>query len=271
MGKNKPSYLIVRHWSFYEKLTEYTSDPRFVEARKMFNTRKYSTGDLDVPYRVMHHWELMEMLPDGMKTAGWRKFTFIELVWIRAIVIMREFGMALEKIKTAKECVMRWNEKNQDYAGFELQAALALWSDIDTYLVIAEDGTADIGSINELAIMHNLDKSILHSTILIPFRLLLKEFEASSKNLPEKLTTEERELLFDIRGGKNSELRITVDQTGEIGQIESMRTFTEADFEKNREINQEIKNEKMYGKVETQYENGDRRSVKVVKRKRFDK
>jgi DNA-binding transcriptional MerR regulator len=73
--------------------------PRFYESFMNLSV----TG---VSPRVYFHWKkegLIDNLGYSKSGKGWVKINLIEYVWIKIIVIMREFGIPLEQIKETKE------------------------------------------------------------------------------------------------------------------------------------------------------------------------
>ena len=95
----------------------------------------------------------------------------------------------------------------------------------------------------------------------------LKLNPESAKNRLE-LSENEFELFEEIRNEANTEIRAEL-RGGKIREIETSRTTT--NIPRNKEIDSQIEKSEMYGRIITQYEKGKKRSVQIVKRKRFDK
>ena len=81
------------------------------------------------------------------------------------------------------------------------------------------------------------------------------------------LSDKEVELLSSIRMGNNNEVKAKIDDQGEITEIESTETTTSPLAP--HKIKNRAEQEKMYGRVVTQYENGVPKWVQVTKRKRL--
>ena len=73
------------------------------------NHKQYSLSEPSVTPRVLHHWYQTGIISDRRTDGkGWSKFSFTELVWIKLIIRLREFGLGLDKIKIAKGDVSKY-------------------------------------------------------------------------------------------------------------------------------------------------------------------
>jgi DNA-binding transcriptional MerR regulator len=80
-----------------------------MDVKKGLNQRQYSLSEPSVTPRVLHHWYQTGIISDRRSDGkGWSKFSFTELVWIKLIIRLREFGLSLYKIKIAKEDVSKY-------------------------------------------------------------------------------------------------------------------------------------------------------------------
>ncbi len=66
--------------------------------------RNFSVKDLKVPYRKINHWDEKGLLLNTKREDGqWRKFNFIDCIWIRILSELRQFGVSFPRIITLKE------------------------------------------------------------------------------------------------------------------------------------------------------------------------
>lgn len=249
---------------------DYHFSDKFETIRSIVRKRKFTVGSTEINYRVINHWDQNGILPEGLKSEGgeWRKFSFIELVWVEAVKKLREFGFSLDKIARVNEGVMRWNKENQTYSDFEYFVIKGWFSSMDPYILVLVDGEADIGSLESIQSSQlNAPKSML----LISVKSLLKDM--GKKVQPAKilldLTEEEIELLSKIRLENNIEVKARIADNRAITEIES--SHIEMNPESLYEINKEIRDEGAYGSITTQFENGYRKSVKITKKRQFKK
>jgi len=96
--------------------------------KKGLNQRQYSLSEPSVTARVLHHWYQTGIISDRRTDGkGWSKFSFTELVWIKLIIRLREFGLSLDKIKIAKG----------DVSKYAAQDAGSIFPLLDFYLLYA--------------------------------------------------------------------------------------------------------------------------------------
>jgi hypothetical protein len=80
-----------------------------LEFKTKLNHKQYSLSEPSVTPRVLHHWHQTGVITDRRaKGKGWSKFSFTELVWIKLIIRLREFGLSLDKIKIGKEDLSKY-------------------------------------------------------------------------------------------------------------------------------------------------------------------
>lgn len=89
-------------------------------------------------YRVIRSWEEFGILDNNRKNPGaWRKFSHVELVWLRIIKILRTYGVELEKILRVKKYIFENEKYMLDYR---------IWQSMnfgyDSRLIVLPDGSA---------------------------------------------------------------------------------------------------------------------------------
>ncbi len=86
--------------------TPYIGERRYEKVLELCNgllQRLFVGTDTGVAYRVINHWENVGLLDDGREDGQrWRRFTFVEFVWVRMIDEMRKVGLPVEIIKLVK-------------------------------------------------------------------------------------------------------------------------------------------------------------------------
>ncbi len=66
--------------------------------------RRWSVSDVGVPSRWISHWDRAGILMDVEREGtGWRKFSFIDYVWLKIVCELRAFGLALPAIRCVKD------------------------------------------------------------------------------------------------------------------------------------------------------------------------
>src|SRR6185295_14234079 len=69
--------------------------------------KRFSISDAQVSHRLITYWEAKGILPDTNEKGKWRTFDFVEYVWLKIIVKLREFNVGLDSIKKVKEVLLR--------------------------------------------------------------------------------------------------------------------------------------------------------------------
>lgn len=259
---------IPRGDAFDLDFADYQFDDKFQKVRELMDNRRFTVGETDVVYRVINHWDQSGLLPDGVKgDGGWRKFTLPEMVWLKAMVRMRDFGLPLYKIAQARKGAMWWSKEHEEYPYFEYYVAKAWFSGSDPYILVTSDGEAEVATMAEI----EAAKLFLDSfdVLLISLKAILKGMGVNTAGVKTlfALSDKEVELLSSIRMGNNNEVKTKIDNQGEITEIESTETTTSPLAP--HKIKNQAEQEKMYGKVVTQYENGVPKSVQVTTRKKL--
>jgi DNA-binding transcriptional MerR regulator len=244
--------------------------------RKVLNEKKYLTGDIGVSYRLLSYWAENDILPEGVEVDGWKKFNLVELVWIRAVGRMREFGLSLDDIAEVKYWVMQWDEKEQRYPWFEFYIALAALSPFDPYIIIlpifcfAELGTTE--DIEKVKMGWDFSPNISKSMLLVSFKEILNELdiEVKSARLLFPLVGLDREIhntiSFNLEGYK--ELTIRLKRGGGVSEIIKSKTYSDAgDIEELK--SKKLKEDDFFADVVQRYSNGKVQSVEVRERKKI--
>lgn len=253
-------------------LADYLIDEKFVGIRRIVRERRIGTvGEIDISYRVFSHWDKNGLLPEGMRSSdlGWRKFNFIERVWLEVIKRLRDFGLSLDKIAKVRESIMLWHKEDDAYPEFEYFVLAAKYNPSDSYVVVFADGNAGIGVARDIEL--SKETWDFRDSLLISLKGVLRDIGLNARSAKplHDLTDEETELLAQIRLDGNDELKIKTHKDGKIKEIESTSITTEP--VKNYEAHKRAKERRLYGRVVTQYEDGKPKSTHVTSRKRFDK
>jgi DNA-binding transcriptional MerR regulator len=68
------------------------------------NSPIFRVGDTGVSSKNLLHWKNSGLLLEERSTeTGWTRFSFIQYVWLRVVIQLREFGIPIETIKTLKK------------------------------------------------------------------------------------------------------------------------------------------------------------------------
>jgi len=263
------SLILADKSEFIDQYIEsYCSNSQLKVIREKLNERNYNVNETDITYRMIGHWDVNNLLPVSLReNSGWRKFTFVEMVWLRIIKHLREFGLSLDKIAFVKECVMQVNEKTGTYDTFEYYIFESWRGTLDPYLIVAHTGYAEIATLSEMKSVANMIGQ--HDVILISLDTIIAElgFQTNEKQDIFNLTNEQRELLSEVQSSGDKEIKIKVNK-GKMLEMESTSSMTAL---MAGEIRKQMKDQGLYGNISIPFEEGIPQLVKVTKRKRFKK
>jgi len=270
------AYELLRRSDFNLPFTfaNWQTDQKFMLMQEKLRERKYTTKDTGIPYRVINHWEVSKLMPEGVKIgnrqkdSSWRTFSLTEVAWLKIVARLRNFGFSLKQIVEVKACIIHWNKTGKYYPNFEYNLAQALFSSKDTYLRVLTDGATNLVSTEQVEMEKILGGS--KDMLLISTKSVLSELGLDFPEIRSRLelSEEEFELFDEIRHSGSNEVRAGI-KNGKITEIEATKTSAKPLLDKD--IRAEAERGEMYGRVITQYEEGKQKSVQIVKRKRFDK
>jgi DNA-binding transcriptional MerR regulator len=132
--------LIARGRAFND-FYNFISDEKYQTVRNLLAESKYTVSKTDESYRTVNSWSEAGLLIEAKdRENGWRKFSVIDLCWLRTIKELRKLGFSLDKISTLKDCLFNsiYAEKKDDTSLFEF--FVANLHRYDVYLVVTNEG-----------------------------------------------------------------------------------------------------------------------------------
>ncbi|RYF87500.1 MAG: MerR family transcriptional regulator, partial [Chitinophagaceae bacterium] len=78
-----------------------------------FSTRYLHIGQLGIERNTLINWEKGGLIPYTREEKGWRKFSFLEAVWIKTLEEMRALGVSTDTIRIVKEAL--WAEGQDSF------------------------------------------------------------------------------------------------------------------------------------------------------------
>jgi DNA-binding transcriptional MerR regulator len=270
-NKYKIYSLFIRGDGFEKDFANYsqTENKDLLGFKEIIREQKYKVSDTKIKYRVMSHWEKMGLLPDNLRKDkdidGWRRFCFVELVWIKVIEQLRKFGLSLETIKEAKEKIMFSDKKKERYPLFEFYVVRACVSSVDPYVVVSKEGISDVGSFREMETIKVLFGS--KSMVLISLKEIISGLgiETVSPDILFSLTKEEEKIL-DAARSKDIDGFSVKKKNKKIVGLKTERIISSSGI---KEAIDKIEKEGSFAEVTARYEEGKEQSFSVVKKSKF--
>ncbi|MFS8159841.1 MAG: MerR family transcriptional regulator [Candidatus Roizmanbacteria bacterium] len=182
----------------------------------------YSVGMTDQTYRVIGSWVEYGLLDDSQDGSKWKKFSLLDLLWIKIIDRLRDFGYPIRSIeKVMRSLFYAPNNRLLYKLDFALWQVSTFKKDIA--LIVSVDGETFLGETAEIDSLR--DEDGIKDYIQIDFSAIVKELTTKpldnqiNKSLSE-LPINEIELLDIINSNKYSHIEITL-RSGRIEVIKA--------------------------------------------------
>jgi len=207
---NKFSGKLIFKGDFYESdFFRYQDD---LKTKKFLTEKKYTIGKTHTAYRVINHWSKLDLLHDSRKKEGaWRKLSISDLIWIKVIAKLRQFGLSLQQIKQVKHYLFYSRKKRtRRVEEFEFHISYAMQKN-PVVLAIFEDGFAQIALLQEYRLTIEMNGLLSH--IHINFNDIVQEIFFKTDLTPEipislSLSNKEFSLLKEVRFGNYESIKV---------------------------------------------------------------
>ncbi len=251
--------------SLVRRNKEFNKNLEIVSQKDQKDKHFFTVGDTGLSSRVISHWGDNKVLPDGVAgKGGWRRFTFSEVVWLKVVVRLRNFGFSLSKISEIKKQIMACNRKYGTYPLFDFFVEQAWRSDaIDPYIIVLADGTADIATPIEIENAKQTLPPSKRDMLLISIKFILEEIgiNAPKAEMLMPLTPQEIILLGSL-SKESREVKVRMNK-GKIKEIE--HTTVVSDHPDIQKIDRGIEERGDYAEVTIKYSKGVKQSSAIKK------
>lgn len=92
-------------------LSPYIGERRYDKILELLDRllqKSFIGTDTGLPYRTINHWENVGLIDnDRSEARSWRRFSFVEFIWIKMIDEMRKAGLPVETIKAVRGHLFR--------------------------------------------------------------------------------------------------------------------------------------------------------------------
>jgi DNA-binding transcriptional MerR regulator len=220
-------FLVIRGDAFEELVYTYMGSEGGQKTSAFLQEKRFTVKEADITYRVANHWESVGLIDNERTTdQGWRKYSILDLVWLRLISDMRQLGVPIEVLSSVKKSLEskfiedRLDKHKRRVALLEIYIAAALVYGEVVYLVVLPDGRTEPMSYTEYVntlpfagIGHHVHISISH----VLQRLFPKLAVQTNFKSTISVADDELELIFLLRTGNYE----TITVRGKDGRIES--------------------------------------------------
>lgn len=128
----------------------FDSEKKYKPLKDQLNEKKYPVSKTDASYRVINSWsEAGLLLGEEDRDNGWRKFSFLDLIWLEIIKELRAVGFGLEDLSRLKDCLFdnEYVEKSGDTTFFAFYTSHTQTEDVR--LIVLADGKGTLAFTQE--------------------------------------------------------------------------------------------------------------------------
>lgn len=218
--------------AFLSAIGHYLKDKdKGVEYINLLTKKRFTIKDTDITYRVINHWSSLGLLDDARSGDGngWRKFSVVDMTWLRILMELRKFGVPLEKIKVGHSSLKKNGnqilERGIVLCMLRKGINLIIFSDgvIEVVPKDAVSTSESIGYFNEPSyLVVNLNNCLKQVFPDKDFSPKLDTFEISDKEimvLAEMRSGEFDEVSVQMTNGDINRIDTKINHVGEIGKL----------------------------------------------------
>ena len=223
-------FKIVKGASFYSAMNKYLTNQDNKPYWDFFNTKQYRIAPEVISSRTMNHWQQEGLLPDKCqeKEQQRRSFTLMDIIWIGIIKNLRSIGVDLSFIKKIKK-KLNIGLNSCEYSELEFYTALSFFQKMPCEILIFFDGTAEVGTIDEINL--SKEKYGLNSHISLSLNIILQAIFRDKDLQPiyntwVDLNEKETKVLEKIKSGKFNNLSLTL-KDGEVLELKGGKAYNE--------------------------------------------
>jgi DNA-binding transcriptional MerR regulator len=183
------------------------------ELSKKLNIPNRKLPEKEFSYRIINHWEENKLINSERKSEkGWRRYSFMDVAWIKIMKELRSFGYSLEQIHLVKEALSSTKDNpNSQFPQLEYYISLTLINK-PVYLLVYANGNAH--GVTEREYQMNREFSTNSSHIQIKLNTIVQSIYHTKDLKPvykdgDDLNLGERRAIQMLRLGNFEEIKIT--------------------------------------------------------------
>lgn len=234
---------------------------------KWLHEKRYKAQHCKISYRMLNDWTDKKLVEDdrARDSQSWRSFSRNDLLWIKCLMALRDFGLSHDKLQTVRHSL--GINKTGVRSIIDVAALLCL-KRYPTFIVVFEDGHAEMATANCLACSDKEQgpQSYIRINFNKLFRELIRdsegEYQPKLKNILA-MSVEELSVLEALREQGIDEIMISK-KSDKIARIDSTKHVDGAAsvIDHIRDIE--------FGDIDIRVEGGKQRHTKITKRRKLD-
>lgn len=161
--------------------------------------KRFTIKNVDTTYRLINHWSTHGLFEDTRaEKKGWRKFSLVDMVWLKILIDLRTFGLPLDKIKVS------FKSLQEKMTLFEFAITSSMLGK-GMNIVVFSDGELEIGSRNSIARSESLNYLNQSAYLVVSLNRCLSHIFPSKDFTPcldsVELSEKEISTLYEFRVG----------------------------------------------------------------------
>ena len=116
-----------------------------------WNERIHTIDDDRISPRVLNHWIKNSLIEDERpKGRGWHRFSSSDMFWIKTLIMLRQFGVPIEKLKSVKKELEVGGNSHSKRPLLEYYIAYTFYEKKPARILVFSNGEALIASQEEI-------------------------------------------------------------------------------------------------------------------------
>jgi DNA-binding transcriptional MerR regulator len=114
---------------------------------QMMNEKKHRIGEELISPRVLAHWVASGLVEDQrIDGKGWHRLSYSDLLWLKILYKLRQFGISIEALKQVKKCVEEGRTEWSTRPKLDYYLQYTIGTKTPAKLLVFPDGEALLGS-----------------------------------------------------------------------------------------------------------------------------
>lgn len=190
--------------------------------------KRFKLGRSGVSSRVVNHWEAENLIADPRgEGQGWRRYSLMDLVWLGAVLELRQFGLPIETLRDAHDGLktLGWDPGEPETPHlFEFYVVEATQR-VPVSLLVFTDGDVELATEHEYATSNLLSPLANHVRLSVNalVQKALPGLDLSPKHRPGVvLTDKETSVILALRNAESKSVTVRM-KDGEPVMLETER------------------------------------------------
>ncbi len=193
---------------------------------EFLNNKRFTVKDSGATYRLINHWTEVGLIEDEGRDSeeGWRRLSFLDLVWISALVEMRQYGLPLDTLEIARRAIFDMPDRpGKKRVELEYAVAHCVFLRRSKFMIIMfSDGHAEVLNEDEFDLNRTVGLLDYDSFLTINLNRICKKHlpsvEIPSSGFKVDLSDKELSVVASIRAGEYDVVEVHR-RDGEIDRI----------------------------------------------------